>query len=484
MRKLALSKMTLFVIAFFLAALTSSPAQTFDSLLSFNGTNGNQPSYESLIQGTNGNFYGTTYLGGTHNGGTFFEITPEGELTTLYNFCSQTACTDGVYPYAGVVQASNGNFYGTTSNGGAYNGGTVFQITSKGVPSTLYNFCSLPDCNDGEIPSAALVQAANGNFYGTTQDGGANGSGTIFEITPAGVLTTLYSFCTAADCTDGENPLAPLIQANNGNFYGTTYNGGGYKVGVAFEITKAGKFSTLHGFNRIHTGANPYAGLVQASNGYFYGVTSEGGPSAGYADEGGTFFEMTSGGVITALYSFCAQTNCTDGSLPSGGLVLGTDGNFYGTAQAGGNNNGGTVFEMTPAGTLSTLYNFCSLSNCSDGENPYSGLLQATNGTFYGTTFAGGSNGDGTFFSLSTGLGPFIQIRPIAGEANLKIDILGTDLTGTSAVAFNETNATFDDVSRTEVTANVPASATSGPVVVTTPRGTLTSNISFRVIPK
>jgi len=484
MRKLSLSKITLFVIAFFLVAPTSSLAQTFDGLLSFDGVNGNQPSYESLIQGTNGNFYGTTYLGGTNNGGTFFEITPTGEITTLYNFCSLSACTDGIYPYAGVVQASNGDFYGTTSNGGAYNGGTVFQITAAGVLTTLYSFCSLPDCNDGEVPSAALVQAANGNFYGTTQDGGANGGGTIFEITPAGVLTTLYSFCETTNCADGENPVAPLIQANNGNFYGTTYYGGGYRVGVAFELTKAGEFTTLRGFNRIHTGANPYAGLVQASNGNFYGVTSEGGANAGYADEGGTFFEITSGSVITALYSFCAQANCTDGSLPSGGLVLGTDGNFYGTAQAGGTNNGGTVFEMTPTGGISTLYNFCSLSNCSDGENPYSGLLQGTNGTFYGTAFAGGSNGDGSFFSLSTGLGPFIQIRPIAGEVSLKVDILGTNLTGTTAVTFNGTSAAFTNVSKTEVTANVPANATSGPVVVTTPRGTLTSNISFRVIPK
>jgi uncharacterized repeat protein (TIGR03803 family) len=404
MRKLALSKIILFVFAFFLVAVVASPAQTFNSFFSFDGTNGNQPSYGFLIQATNGNFYGTTYLGGANNGGSVFEITPEGVLTTIYSFCAQTACTDGAYPYGGLVQATNGNFYGTASSGGTNNGGTVFEVTQNGALTTLYNFCAITDCNDGEAPSAALIQATNGNFYSTTQDGGANGGGTVFEITPAGVLTTLYSFCAEAICADGETPLAPLIQAKNGNFYGTTYLGGGYKAGAAFQVTSAGKFILMRGFNRVHTGANPNAGLVQASNGDFYGVTSQGGPNAGFNPEGGTFFQMTAGGAVTVLYSFCAQTNCTDGSIPTGGLILGSDGNFYGTASSGGANNGGSVFEFTPAGALTTLYSFCSLSNCTDGDSPYGGLIEASNGTFYGTTWTGGSNQDGTVFSLSTGL--------------------------------------------------------------------------------
>ena len=461
----------------------ASPAQTFNSLLSFDGTDGEAPDYGFLIQGTDGNFYGTTYLGGANNGGTVVKITAAGTPTTLYNFCSQPACVDGVYPYGALVQATNGNFYGTTSTGGANNGGTVFEITSEGTLTTLYNFCSQPDCNDGEIPSAALVQAANGNLYGTTQDGGANGGGTIFEITTAGTMTILYNFCSKPACTDGENPVAPLIQAANGNFYGTTYYGGPYLAGSAFEITTAGKFSFLHSFDRIVNGANPNAGLVQASNGNFYGITSEGGANAGFQTEGGTVFEMTPGAVVTVLYSFCAQANCSDGSLPTGGLVQATDGNFYGTAQGGGTNNGGMVFEITPAGTPTTLYNFCSQPDCADGNGPYAGLLQATNGTFYGTTNEGGSHNDGTVFSLSVGLGPFVQIRPIAGADGEMVSILGTNLTLASGVTFNGTAATFSIISSTEISAKVPKGATTGTVEVTTPGGTLSSNVAFRVIP-
>jgi uncharacterized repeat protein (TIGR03803 family) len=404
MRKLAFSKMTLSVVAFFLVTVVASTAQTLESL-SLNGTDGNQPSYEFLIQGTNGNFYGTTYLGGKHNGGTVFEVTTTGKLTVLYNFCSETACGDGAYPYGGLVQGSGGNFYGTTSFGGANNGGTVFEVTSEGALTTLYNFCAQTDCNDGYVPSAALIQGSNGNFYGTTQDGGANGGGTVFEITPAGVLTTLYSFCEQTACTDGENPWAPVLQTSSGNLYGTTSEGGGYKAGEAFVITSAGKFAVLRGFNRIQSGANPYAGLVLASNGDFYGVTSEGGPSAQFNPAGGTFFQLTTGGAITILYSFCAQTNCTDGSLPLAGLIQGSNGNFYGTASSGGANNSGTVFEFTSAGALTTLYNFCSRSNCTDGSYPYSGLFQASNGALIGTTWGGGSDGDGTLFSLTAAAG-------------------------------------------------------------------------------
>jgi uncharacterized repeat protein (TIGR03803 family) len=400
MQKLAFSRMTLFAVAFFSVVVMASNAQTLKSL-SLDGTNGSQPSYEFLIRGTNGNFYGTTYLGGKNNGGTVFEVTPAGKLSTIYNFCAESACADGAYPYGGLVQGSNGIFYGTTSFGGANNGGTVFDVTPEGAITTLYNFCSEADCNDGYVPSAALIEGSNGNFYGTTQDGGANGGGTVFEITSAGVLTTLYSFCEETACADGENPLAPVIQTSSGNFYGTTSEGGGFKAGVAFVITSAGKFAVLRGFDRAVNGANPYAGLVLGSNGDFYGVTSEGGPNAGSNPEGGTFFQLTTGGTLTVLYSFCAQANCTDGSLPFGGLVQGTSGNFYGTASSGGVSNSGTVFEFTPAGALTTLYNFCSRSKCTDGSNPYSGLIQASNGALIGTTWAGGSDGDGTLFSLS-----------------------------------------------------------------------------------
>jgi uncharacterized repeat protein (TIGR03803 family) len=484
MRNLISPKMSLIVFGFLVLAVAACTAQTFNSLLSLNGTNGVGPYYELLTQGTDGNFYGTTNLGGTNNNGSVFKITPAGALTTLYNFCSQPACTDGAYPYGALVQGTNGNFYGTASTGGANNGGTVFTITPEGALTTLYNFCAQADCNDGEIPSAGLVQAANGQFYGTTQDGGIYGGGTIFEITAAGVLTTTYNFCAKVNCTDGENPMAPLIQASNGHLYGTTYYGGPYTGGTVFEISQTNSYTMLRSFDRIVNGSNPYGGLVQGANGNFYGTMSQGGPNAGYAAAGGTVFEITPGGTVTVLYSFCAQTNCTDGSLADGGLVLGTDGNFYGTTQVGGTINGGTAFSINPSGALTTLYNFCSLSNCADGAAPYGGLLQATNGTFYGTTYTGGSNDDGSIYSVSTGLGPFVQLRPIASGPGIVISILGTNLTGATAVTFNGTPATFTVVSPTQITAKVPKTATTGVVQVTLPGGTkLSSNIAFRFIP-
>ena len=198
----------------------------------------------------NGNFYGTTYLGGANGDGTVFELTPAGALTMLHSFDG----TDGSNPTE-LVQASDGNFYGTTENGGAHGAGTVFEITVVGVLITLYNFCSETNCTDGEYPYAGLVQARNGNFYGATDAGGANGDGTVFEITSEGVLTTLHSF----DGTDGAEPAPALVQANNGNFYGTTLTGGANGDGTVFELTPAGALTTLHSFDGTD-GSTPMPG--------------------------------------------------------------------------------------------------------------------------------------------------------------------------------------------------------------------------------
>jgi uncharacterized repeat protein (TIGR03803 family) len=238
-------------------------------------------------------------------------------FTTIHSFDG----TDGKYPYAGLIQANNGDGYGTTENGGTStncNGGcgTVFKITPGGTLKTLYSFCAQSGCPDGQYPYAGLFQDANGDFYGTTAEGGASGFGTIFRITPT-ALTTLHSF----DGTDGENPLAGLIQGADGNFYGTTVNGGVNKSqGTVFKMTPGGMLTTLYSFCEqgvlCPDGAAPLAGLVQAANGDFYGVTVAGG-----ANDGGTVFKITSSGTLTTLYSFCAQTGCTDGKLPYAGLV-------------------------------------------------------------------------------------------------------------------------------------------------------------------
>ena len=291
-----------------------APSGTVTTLYSFCAQSGCIDGYGpgALLQATNGAFYGTTYGGGANAGGTVFKIAPSGALTTLYNFCAQSGCTDGKSPGA-LVQASNGAFYGTTVFGGANDYGTVFKITPSGTLTTLYSFCSQSGCTDGQEPAAGLVQAANGAFYGTTEAGGANDTcfgstcGTVFKITPSGALTTLHSF----DGADGLNPDAALVQATNGDLYGTTAAGGTYSGGTVFEITPSGALTTLYNFcsqGGCTDGQSPEAALVQATNGDLYGTTAGGG-----ANDKGTVFEVTPSGTLTTLYSFCSQSACTDG---------------------------------------------------------------------------------------------------------------------------------------------------------------------------
>ena len=308
----------------------------------------------------------------------------------------------------------------------------------------------------------------------------------VFKITPSGTLTTLYSFCSQSGCTDGSIPLAGLVQATDGDFYGTTDGGAGTcpppGCGTVFKITPSGTLTTLHSFNGTD-GYAPDAGLVQATDGDFYGTTEYGGTNGEY---GGTVFKITPGGTLTTLYRFCSQTHCADGGDPSGGLVQAADGDLYGTTKysgGGGGNFRGTIFKMTPSGTLTTLYSFCSQTNCADGTAPQAGLVQDTNGDLYGTTSSGGENNDGTVFRLSVGLGPFVKPRPPFGKVGAAVKILGTNLTGAASVSFDGTAAVFTVVSGSEITTTVPAGASSGKVQVITPSGTLSSNASFRVVP-
>ncbi len=340
----------------------SAQAQIFKVLHSFDGADGAGP-VGTLVQATNGDLYGATGGGGAVGAGTVFKITPGGTLTTLYSFCSQTDCTDGDDPQARLVQDTNGDLYGTTFRGGANGLGTVFKITPSGTLTTLYSFCSQSNCADGNYPAAALVQATNGDFYGTTLYGGDNQLGTVFKITPSGTLTKLHDF------NDGFYPQAALVQATNGDFYGTTPYGGPFSsAGTVFKITPTGMLTTLYDFcsqeNKCPDGNNPN-GLVQATDGNFYGTTVLGGAKGndcGGTDSCGTVFKITPSGMLTTLYSFCSQ--CADGAEPRVGLVQATDGNLYGTTSSGGAKGGGTIFKITPTGTLTTLYSFCSQSNC------------------------------------------------------------------------------------------------------------------------
>jgi uncharacterized repeat protein (TIGR03803 family) len=469
-------------------AATALPAQTFTTLYNFcsqsNCTDGIGPR-DALIQATNGSLYGTTEEGGFVNCefstscGTVFKITTGGSLTTLYSFCSQSGCPDGNYPIAGLVQDTNANLYGTTlwNGGGVNHYGTVFQITPGGDLTTLYSFCSESGCADGTNPFAGLVQASNGSLYGTTMAYGASGYGTVFKITQSGMLTTLASF----GGTDGEIPEGQLVQATNGSLYGTTFYGGTngacgqFGCGTVFKITPGGTLTTLHSFEETD-GDQPEAGLVQATDGDLYGTTSRGGITASCPSVGrcGTVFKITPSGALTSLYSFGGP----NGSEPGAGLIQGTDGNFYGTTFDGGTNgNYGTVFKITASGVLTTLHRFDS----TDGAYPEAGLVQDTNGTFYGTTSGGGTANAGTVFSLSVGLGPFVKTLPVTGKVGAAVFILGTDLTGSTSVTFNGTPATFTVSSPSKIMTTLPAGATSGTVQVVTPGGPLTSNVPFTV---
>ena len=476
MEKLKLAQIACIAFLFCAAVAISAPAQTLTALVSFDGTNGAYPDYPGSlpVQGANGNFYGTTASFGANNEGTLFMMTPAGKLTTLYDFCSQANCLDGAIPTGKLALGTNGNFYGTTSSGGTNYLGTVFEVTPSGKLTTLYRFCTFSGCPDGSGPSAGLVLASDGNFYGTTAQGGAYNDGTVFKITPTGVLTTLASF----DWTHGANPdFGALIQASDGNFYGTTDQGGTQGYGTVFKITPDGKLFTLYNFcsqTSCTDGNYPYGGLVQAGNGKFYGATTEGGINGS-----GTVFEITAAGNLTTLHSF----DSSDGAVPEASLIQGSDGNLYGTTPYAGANVGGTAFKITPAGTFTVLYNFCSLASCADGSGPFSGLAQGTNGKLYGTTFIGGLNDVGVIYSLSMGLRPFVETLPIAANIGAGVTILGNNLKSATSVSFNGTPATFKIVSNTEIKASVPTGATTGKVEVGTPTITLRSNVPFRVIP-
>jgi len=420
MWNLRLSKLACSILLFYAATkIASSEKVSLTTLYSFcsetNCADGSTP-YAGLVQASDGSFLGTTYLGGANNGGTVFKINAEGKLTTLYSFCSQTGCTDGNSPYASLLHA-NGDFYGTTETGGAEGDGTVFEIGTAGALTVLHSF----DGSDGFNPYAGLIQAADRNFYGTTGGGesGPNVSGTVFKITSKGKLITLYSFCSQPNCTDGANPWGVLVQATDGNFYGTTGAGGTHvckkrgeqKIGcgTVFKITPKGKLTTLynfcsHGGSNCTDGSEPLAGLVGGSDGSFYGTTSGGGANAD-----GTIFKITAKGKLTTLHSF----DGADGAIPYAGLLPASDGNLYGTTKFGGANNRGVVFKVTAVGKLTTLYSFCSQTNCADGYFPQATPLQATNGRFYGTTSAGGNAESGTVFRLSVGLGPEVEFKPL-----------------------------------------------------------------------
>ncbi|HEX3627693.1 MAG TPA: choice-of-anchor tandem repeat GloVer-containing protein [Verrucomicrobiae bacterium] len=297
-------------------------------LYSFTGGNDGAHPYAGLVQATDGYLYGTTEDGGTNGYGAVFRITTNGAMTPLYSF---TYGRDGANPRGGLVQAGDGFIYGTTTEGGTNFDGTVFRMSTNGAMTPLYSFS---DGHTGSFPEAALVQANDGNLYGTTYEGGTNGFGAVFRIT-TNALISLYSFTNGHD---GAYPVAGLVQANDGNLYGTTEDGGTNLDGAIFRITTNGILTPIYSFTDGHDGALPEAGLVQAGDGNLYGTSYAGGTN-GY----GSIFQIITNGALTPLYSF---TDGRDGAVPFAGLTA-ANGILYGTASGGGTSGKGTVFELT-----------------------------------------------------------------------------------------------------------------------------------------
>ena len=385
--------------------VTSAHAATEKILHSFgNGSDGTYPN-SGFVADSSGNLYGTTYQGGAYGFGTVFELSPRagGGWTEriLHSFGNGT---DGANLYAGLTLEA-GNLYGTTYAGGMYGGGTVFELTPRTgggwAEKILHNFGK---GTDGANPYASLIFNAAGNLYGTTYQGGAYNLGTVFEMSPktGGGWTekTLHSFGNASD---GTNPYAGLIFDASGNLYGTTNQGGTYiYYGVAFELMpRAGGGWTekiLHNFGNTGDGSNPYAGLIFDSFGNLYGTTSSGG--AGFL---GTVFELTLNAAgdwtETLLFSF----DFTDGSDPHAGLIFDTAGNLSGITDEGGASESGTAFELTlgTGGNWTEMILHSFDFNGRDGANPLGNLTFDKSGNLYSTTYDGGTYGLGAVFEIT-----------------------------------------------------------------------------------
>jgi uncharacterized repeat protein (TIGR03803 family) len=453
-------------LCMFVLSVPVGHAQKFSVLYNFGSGSQDpiEPSYSGIIaQGRDGNLYSTAPTSLANYYGAVFMITPGGAFTVVYNFAPVTS---GTNPYSGLVLGTDGSFYGTTAFEGT-NYGTIFKITPNGQFSVLYTFTG---GSDGAHPYAPPIQANDGNLYGTTSGQSSQSPyGTVYKLTRAGQVTPLYQF----DQRHGTAPYFPLLQGSDGNLYGVTTAGGNLNAGVVFKITRRGKFTVLYNFDITH-GSQPFGPLVQGNDGNIYGTTFNGGTNGS-----GVIFQFKPNGRLKVIHNF---EGTGGGFYPVTGLVQASDGNFYGTTHNGGPVDAGTIFRVTPQGQYTVLHKF----DGTDGKFPMVTLTQHTNGILYGDTKEGGSVSScggncGTFYSLDLGLPPFVSLAPLAGKVGRKIEFLGQGFTGTTAVSFNGVAANFNVISDTFLTADVPSGATTGFVTVTTPGSTLKSNREFRV---
>jgi len=387
----------LFLVFAFLfgQALIATPrtqAQTFKVVYNFTGGSDGGNPLDGLTLDSAGNLYGTTNAGGASTYGVVFKVTKTGVETVVHEF---TGGTDGAYPQGGLVRDTGGNFFGTTTAGGASNNGTVFGISAAGKEGVLYSFAG---GTDGAVPQAGLTLDAAGNLYGTTSAGGLYGNGTVFKITrPAKggkwIETVLYNFGTG---NDGSIPVASVAFDKSGNLYGTTSTGGTSGNGTIFQLVPSGSTWTeniLHNFQNADDGAVPYGGLISDASGNFYGSATEGG-----AGGGGTIFELTSdAGAWTFNVIYSNPGWGISGSFRN--LILDASGNLYGTTHCDGANDAGTVYKLSPASgswTYTSLYVF---TGGTDGLYSYSNPVLEGNHVI-GTTKLGGENGSGVVWAI------------------------------------------------------------------------------------
>jgi len=410
-----------------LLATTVARAQVFNTVYNFtalvSGTNRDGAEYlSSLLLARDGNLYGTAYYGGTNGTGTIFRFSPGHGFDIVHTFSAMPNGTnsDGAHPYAGLIQDTDGNYYGTTAGGGAHDFGTVFQMTANGAITLLHSF----NYSDGENPKASLTPAGGGTYYGAALAGGANGTGDIFLVNTNGTFQDLYDFAPGnlnasfvPTNFDGSGPFGTLVPGGDGYVYGTTHYGGTNGNGTIFRFnTNNSHFDLLHTFgatdinNHNPDGANPYSSLTPVTNGVFWGTATYAGTNGG-----GTIFQVTTGGVFSVVHTF---NSLIDGSSPYGTLVRGHDGNLYGTTDT--NSSGyGTLFQITTSGTLATLHIFSPQGgDGSDGSSPFAGVTFGNDGYIYGTTSGNGANTNGTIYQViyPVLINPVLTIASLPGN--------------------------------------------------------------------
>jgi uncharacterized repeat protein (TIGR03803 family) len=514
-RALFLACWTLALSASFIPAqaqLTQLSPFLYNANTTSNYPDGETP-YAELIQGADGNYYTTTFAGGsgacpddveglTPGCGAVVKITPGGVLSVLYSFpfdAGNNTTPNGMFPVAGLLQGPDGNFYGVASGGGSsgtdfcqpgpeiFGCGTIFKLTPSGHFTLLYSFCGGFGCGsyppDGADPRGRLAFGPDGNLYGTTQQGGEYNfgfnSGTIFRISPSGAYALIHTFSGFSGTGDGAQPAAGLTLASNGEFYGTTQFGGAFGNGTVFKMNLAGTVTVLYSFASDDTnGTEPMSALIQASDGNLYGTCYSGG-----AYGGGTVFLISTSGVIKKIYDFAPPTGNV-GYNPRAGVIQASDGNLYGTAGQGGGDDSGAIYQLTLGGVATLEGSFTPAL----GYAPTGALLQGSDGRLYVTTQdGGGTNSQGAIDVFNASLPApkpgIFGFVPHQGDVGAKVTIGLGPYIGATAVTFNGTPATFKVTGSEFISAIVPAGATSGPISITTPGGTAVSKQSFTVLP-